>query len=91
MKQTFYIDGITCMSCVAKLTEYYSAFKGVSEVAIDKESGSVSLKVVAALSPAALVEGLPENTVCGQSKKLPKLRLPLKRFQNTVNFFRCTS
>jgi copper chaperone CopZ len=61
MKQTFYIDGITCMSCVAKLTEHYGAFNGVSEVTIDKESGSISLTTEAALSSAVLADGLPEK------------------------------
>jgi copper chaperone CopZ len=44
MKQTFYIDGITCMSCVGALTEFYTQFQGVQSVAIDKETGRVALE-----------------------------------------------
>ncbi len=61
MKQTFYVDGITCMSCVAALTEHYGAFEGVSEVSIDKESGRVELASAQQLSPAELAKDLPSK------------------------------
>lgn len=61
MKQTFYVDGITCMSCVAALTEHYGAFEGVSEVRIDKESGRVELASAQQLSPAELAKALPSK------------------------------
>lgn len=43
MKQTFYVDGITCMSCVGTLTQFYTQFQGVQSVEIDKETGRVEL------------------------------------------------
>ena len=58
MKQTFYIDGITCMSCVAKLKEFYIEKQGVSEVEIEKESGKVTLFTNQKLSEATLSDGL---------------------------------
>jgi copper chaperone CopZ len=58
MKQTFYIDGITCMSCVAKLKEFYIEKQGVSEVEIEKESGKVTLSTNQKLSEATLSDGL---------------------------------
>jgi copper chaperone CopZ len=61
MKQTFYIDGITCMSCVAKLKEFYIEKQGVSEVEIEKESGKVTLSTNQKLSEATLSEGLAEK------------------------------
>ena len=61
MKQTFYVDGITCMSCVAALTEHYGAFEGVSEVSIDKESGRVELASAQQLSTAELAKDLPSK------------------------------
>ena len=61
MKQTFYIDGITCMSCVAKLKEFYIEKQGVSEVEIEKESGKVTLSTNLKLTEAALSEGLAEK------------------------------
>lgn len=61
MKQTFYIDGITCMSCVAKLKEFYIEKQGVSEVEIEKESGKVTLSTHQKLSEATLSEGLAEK------------------------------
>jgi len=61
MKQTFYIDGITCMSCVAKLKEFYIEKQGVSEVEIEKESGKVTLSTNQKLSEATLSDGLAEK------------------------------
>jgi len=61
MKQTFYIDGITCMSCVAKLKELYIEKQGVSEVEIEKESGKVTLSTNQKLSEATLSDGLAEK------------------------------
>ena len=61
MKQTFYIDGITCMSCVAKLKEFYIEKQGVSEVEIEKESGKVTLSTNLKLSEATLSDGLAEK------------------------------
>jgi len=61
MKQTFYIDGITCMSCVAKLKEFYIEKQGVSEVDIEKESGKVTLSTNQKLSEATLSDGLAEK------------------------------
>lgn len=61
MKQTFYIDGITCMSCVATLTEHYSAYEGVAEVSIDKESGRVELEASRKLSDSELMNQLPSK------------------------------
>ena len=61
MKQTFYIDGITCMSCVAKLKEFYIEKQGVSEVEIEKESGKVILSTNLKLSEATLSDGLAEK------------------------------
>jgi len=61
MKQTFYIDGITCMSCVAKLKEFYTEKHGVTEVEIEKESGKVTLSTNQKLPEAKLSEGLAEK------------------------------
>jgi copper chaperone CopZ len=61
MKQTFYIDGITCMSCVARLKEFYIEKQGVSEVEIEKESGKITLATNQRLTEAALSEGLAEK------------------------------
>ena len=61
MKQTFYIDGITCMSCVAKLKEFYAEKQGVTEIEIEKESGKVTLSTNRKLSEATLSEGLAEK------------------------------
>ncbi len=61
MKQTFYIDGITCMSCVARLKEFYVEKQGVSEVEIEKESGKITLSTNQRLSEATLSEGLAEK------------------------------
>ncbi len=61
MKQTFYIDGITCMSCVARLKEFYVEKQGVSEVEIEKESGKVTLSTNQKLSEATLSDGLAEK------------------------------
>lgn len=61
MKQTFYIDGITCMSCVAKLKEFYIEKQGVSEVEIEKESGKITLSTNQRLPEAILSEGLAEK------------------------------
>ena len=61
MKQTFYIDGITCMSCVAKLKEFYAEKQGVTEVEIEKESGRVTLSTNQNLPEASLSEGLAEK------------------------------
>ena len=58
MKQTFYIDGITCMSCIAKLKEFYIEKQGVSEVEIEKESGKVTLFTNQKISEATLSDGL---------------------------------
>lgn len=59
MKQTFYVDGITCMSCVAVLTKHYGAFEGVSEVSIEKDSGRVEIAAAQHLSNAELAKDLP--------------------------------
>lgn len=61
MKQTFYVDGITCMSCVAALTQHYKAFEGVSEVSIDKDSGRVEIDAAQHLSNAELAKDLPSK------------------------------
>ena len=61
MKQTFYVDGITCMSCVAALTQHYKAFEGVSEVSIDKDSGRVEIAAAQHLSKAELAKDLPSK------------------------------
>ena len=61
MKQTFYIDGITCMSCVARLKEFYIEKPGVSEVEIEKESGKITLSTNQRLTEATLSEGLAEK------------------------------
>ena len=61
MKQTFYIDGITCMSCVARLKEFYAEKQGVAEVEIEKESGKVTLSTNQKLPEAILSEGLAEK------------------------------
>ena len=61
MKQTFYIDGITCMSCVAKLKEFYAEKNGVTEVEIEKESGKVTLSTNQKLPKVILSEGLSEK------------------------------
>lgn len=87
MKQTFYIDGITCMSCVAKLTEHYGAFKGVSEVEIDKESGSVSLTTESAISPAVLADGLPEKYSLRPEQKAASAATPVQEVSKYRQLF----
>ena len=49
------------MSCVAALTEHYGAFKGVTEVVVDKESGRVELASAQQLSTAELAKDLPSK------------------------------
>ena len=61
MKQTFYIEGISCISCVAHLKAFYSEKEGVVEVEIEKESGRVILLTDQKLSDATLEEGLAEK------------------------------
>ena len=61
MKQTFYIEGISCMSCVAHLKAFYSEKEGVVEVEIEKESGRVTLLTDQKLSDIILKEGLAEK------------------------------
>lgn len=75
------------MSCVAKLTEHYGEFKGVSEVTIDKESGSVSLTVESALSLGALLEGLPEKYSLRPEQKATPIMAPLKEVSKFRQLF----
>ena len=41
MKQTIYIQGMTCGSCVAKITELFKKHYSITNIHIDKDSGRV--------------------------------------------------
>ena len=41
MKQTIYINGITCDSCVEKIQNIFKGRYGITDIQIDKESGKV--------------------------------------------------
>ena len=41
MKQTIYIQGMTCGSCVAKITELFKKYYDITDINIDKDSGKV--------------------------------------------------
>ena len=41
MKQTIYIQGMTCGSCVSKIKELFKKHHSITDIQIDKHSGKV--------------------------------------------------
>lgn len=57
---TYGVKGMTCAHCVAAVTQEVSKISGVTAVAVDLESGQVSITSDQAVSDAAVAEAVDE-------------------------------
>ncbi len=57
---TYTVEGMTCGHCVRAVTEEVSKIDGVSTVAVDLESGRVTVESDAELDPAAFAAAVDE-------------------------------
>jgi copper chaperone CopZ len=57
---TYTVTGMTCGHCVAAVTEEIVQIPGVADVAIDLESGAVTVTSDAGLDPAAVRAAVEE-------------------------------
>ena len=58
--QTFTVTGMTCGHCVASVTEEISELEAVESVAVDLETGSVTVTSSQPLDPAAVRAAVEE-------------------------------
>ena len=58
--ETFTVTGMTCAHCVASVTEEISELESVESVAVDLETGSVSVTSSQPLDPAAVRAAVEE-------------------------------
>ena len=57
---TYTVEGMTCGHCVASVTEEVTQIPGVSDVAVDLESGAVTVTSQAELDTEALRAAVTE-------------------------------
>jgi copper ion binding protein len=58
--ETFIVTGMTCAHCVASVTEEISELASVETVAVDLETGSVTVTSSEPLDPAAVRAAVEE-------------------------------
>jgi copper chaperone len=58
--ETFIVTGMTCAHCVASVTEEISELASVEDVAVDLETGSVTVTSSEPLDPAAVRAAVEE-------------------------------
>ncbi len=60
MKKTLKVEGMTCQHCVMHVTKALESVDGVSDVSVDLDSGSATLKATDAVSDDALVKAVKD-------------------------------
>ncbi|GAB3263004.1 heavy-metal-associated domain-containing protein [Alteromonas gracilis] len=58
--QTYTVTGMTCGHCVASVTEEVTEIQGVSDVAVDLETGAVSVTSESGVDDAAVKAAVEE-------------------------------
>lgn len=58
--QTYTVTGMTCGHCVASVTEEVQEISGVSDVAVDLESGAVTVTSESGVDDAAVRSAVEE-------------------------------
>ncbi|TQF68612.1 heavy-metal-associated domain-containing protein [Rhodococcus spelaei] len=60
MKSTFTVTGMTCQHCVASVREEVGEIPGVTDVAVDLDTGRVEVTSESELDPGAVAAAVEE-------------------------------